>query len=370
MRPEKILVRGVNWLGDAVMSIPALQRLREARPEAHVTLLTPRKLADLWGHHPALDEVIEADERVGLVGMARRIREGRYDVALVLPNSPRSTLEVFWAGVPQRIGYARPWRNWLLTRRVPPRPEEIKMRKRSKAEINRLTDGRGRPAAKDAISDRAHHVFQYLHLAGVLGASTVPLPPRLWVAEDEVAEIKTRWAGTASAGTPWFGLIAGAEYGPAKRWPVARFVEAALAIQRKTRCGWLIFGGPGDRGLAEEIAGAFRTGSGGPICNLAGQTSLRQLCAGLKSCRLVLTNDTGPMHVAAAVGAPVVALFGSTSPAWTGPGDPAAAFRPHHLLRAGVPCAPCFLRQCPIDFRCMNEISVGQVVQTVLSAAA
>src|SRR5712672_1981807 len=135
---SRILVRGVNWLGDAVMTTPALQRLREAHPNSHITLLTHQKLAEMWQGHPSLNSVLTfaASETVSSIG--RRLREQNFNTALVLPNSPRSALEMWLARIPRRIGYARPWRNWLLTEAVPPRPGLARMQKLSTAEINRL----------------------------------------------------------------------------------------------------------------------------------------------------------------------------------------------------------------------------------------
>ena len=119
-------MRGVNWLGDAVMTTPALLRLRERFPKAHIALLTPEKLRDLWLHHPAVNEVISSAPGEGVFSVSRKLRAGNFDLALVLPNSPRSALEVWLAGIPQRIGYARPWRNWFLTQAVPPAPATCK----------------------------------------------------------------------------------------------------------------------------------------------------------------------------------------------------------------------------------------------------
>ena len=156
---------------------------------------------------------------------------------------------------------------------------------------------------------------------------------------------------------------------PAKRWPRERFVAAAVELQRRTNCHWWIFGGKADEALASGIAAeivAARAGGPDSVKCLAGRTTLRELCAGLKACELLLTNDTGPMHVAAAVGTPVVVPFGSTSPELTGPGLPGDPR--HRFIKANVPCSPCFLRECPIDFRCMNGISVDAVVAAVLEA--
>jgi len=170
---------------------------------------------------------------------------------------------------------------------------------------------------------------------------------------------------------PVLGLNPGAEYGPAKRWPAERFVQAALEIQRVRRCVCLVFGGPGDVELASRIGGGIEdptrgAGSHGvrpQVINVAGKTSLRELMALLALCRVLLTNDTGPMHVAAALGTQVVVLYGSTSPELTGPGLPGGDR--HLVLRAPTPCAPCFRRVCPIDFRCMQTLQVREVVKAV-----
>jgi heptosyltransferase-2 len=165
---------------------------------------------------------------------------------------------------------------------------------------------------------------------------------------------------------PWFGLCPGAEYGPAKRWPAERFVAAARTLREKTQCRWVIFGGAGDRALADAMAGDITRATGDPTLNLTGQTSLRELAAALKICDLVLTNDTGPMHLAAAVGAPVTAIFGSTSPELTGLIFSSRA----RMVRGRAPCAPCFRRECPIDLRCLRGIETEQVVAAALVCLA
>jgi len=369
---QRILVRGVNWLGDAVMTTPALQRLREARPEDHITLLTHVKLEELWRGHPAINavETFAAGESVWSV--ARRLRDGKFDRGLIFPNSFRSALELWLARIPQQVGVTRPGRDWVVATALAQHLNAVPMRKRSKSEINRLIRGGVVPPRPPA---RAHHIFQYLCLAAVLGANPEPLPPRLVVTADARARFIAKFKLNAEPpGVGWFGLNAGAEYGPAKRWPEQRFIDAAVRIQRETACGWMIFGGPAETELAARIASGIRQGArggAGPnlgLLNLAGATTLGELCAGLQFCRVLLTNDSGPMHVAAALGAKVVAPFGSTSPELTGPGLPGDSR--HELLRANAPCSPCFLRECPIDFRCMTGISVEQVVTAVLRAAA
>jgi len=365
--PRRILVRGVNWLGDAVMTTPALIRLREKYREAHITLLTPEKLRDLWRHHPAVDEVIGFAAGEGLFSVGRKLRAGKFDLALVLPNSPRSAMEIWLAGIPQRIGYARSWRNGFLTRAVPTRPGHVQMRKPSIREIRRLIDDPQMVTDGFKPQTTAHQIYEYLHLIATLGASDEPTPPSLVITPTEVEAAKQKFGLLESlkAARPFFGLNPGAEYGPAKRWPAERFIAAAREIQERTNCEWLIFGGKRDAALADGIHSALRTPHSA-LHDLAGQTSLRELMALLKLCRVLLANDTGPMHVAAALGTPVVVPFGSTSPELTGPGLPGDLR--HHLLKSDAPCAPCFLRECPIDFRCLNGIGVERVAAAVMEA--
>jgi len=376
-QPRRILVRGVNWLGDAVMTTPALQRLREALPDSHITLLTHQKLADLWQHHPSLNALLTFSPGESLWSVARRLRAEDFQAALVLPNSPRAALEARLAAIPQRIGCARRWRDWFLTQPVAPRSGQIRMPRRSVGEINRLIRlpaATSPPASRHSDSRAAHQIHDYLHLAAALGANPEPLPPTLETTAAEIrqaeAALLSDWRKTEQASAPGqplmlLGLNPGAEYGPAKRWPTVSFAGVAREVSRRLgNCLWLAFGGAGDRELCDEVVRL----AGGGVRNLAGRTSLRQLMALLKLCRVVLTNDSGPMHVAAALGTPVVVPFGSTSPELTGPGLPGDLR--HELLRAGAPCSPCFRRACPIDFRCMTGISVERVVGAVQAALA
>jgi heptosyltransferase-2 len=359
---SRILVRGTNWLGDAVMTTPALLRLREKFPDAHIALLTPEKLRELWLHHPAVSETIFFVPGDGVFAVGKKLRVGKFDLALVLPNSPRSAIEVFLAGIPQRIGYARPWRNLFLTQTVEPRTGAVKMRKLSVAEIKTLIIQT--PNTRPLTPISTHQIYEYLQLSAALGANPEPLPPQLFIASEEIEAAKKKF-GLLEITQPIFGLTPGAEYGPAKRWPVEKFIAAAKEIQQRTDCLWILFGGKSDAAITNQIESAIRNPQSA-ILNLAGRTSLRELMALLKLCRVLLTNDTGPMHVAAALGTSVVVPFGSTSPELTGPGLPGDPR--HHLLKSDAPCSPCFLRECPIDFRCMNGISVERVVEAVLQA--
>ncbi len=340
--PKRILVRGVNWLGDAVMTTPMLQRLREAAPQSEITLLTHSKLGDLFQDYPHVNNVIAFQEGEGVFSVGRRLRPHNFELALVLPNSYRSALEVFFARIPQRVGYGR---KLLLTRSFTPPP--VKMRKRSVGEIRTLVAQNAR--ARETFPSEAHHIHHYLRLIQAPWAA-----PKLHVVEEEVVRARKRLPNSG----PWLGLNPGAEYGPAKRWPVERFVEAANRLHQKLNCGWILFGGPRDTPLAAQIAAAIS----GPVIDLAGKTTLRELGALFRCCQAVLTNDSGPMHLAAAVGVPVIVPFGSTSPELTGP--------PRGAIVGKAPCAPCFRRECPIDFRCMRSIEVDQVVQETLKVCS
>lgn len=358
--PRRILVRGVNWLGDAVMTTPALLRLRERFPKAHIALLCPEKLRDLWLHHPAVNEVISFDASEGIFGIGGKLQAGKFDPALVLPNSPRSALEVFLARIPHRVGYSRPWRNFFLTQSVPSRDGAVKMHKRTVAEINAAINGTDH-ASRITYPTSAHQTHEYLNLVAALGANSEPLAPLLFVTHEEVDTVKKKF-GLENISGPICGLNPGAEYGPAKRWPVEKFIAATQEIQKRTNCTWLLFGGKNDETTVAQIYSAI--GNQKSTISLAGKTTLRELMVLLKLCDVLLTNDTGPMHVAAALGTPVVVPFGSTSPELTGPGLPGDPR--HRLLKSDAPCSPCFLRECPIDFRCMNGISVERVVEAVV----
>jgi len=328
-------------------------------------MLTPEKLRELWPNHPAVNETVSFAPGENVFAVAKKLRPAKFDCALVLPNSPRSALEVFLAGIPQRIGCARPWRNFFLTQAVAPRVDAVKMRKRSVTEIRELVAAdvnRRTDRAFTSAAAGAHQIHKYLHLAAALGANPEPLAPQLFVAPEEVEAARGKF-GLDEITQPILGLNPGAEYGPAKRWPVEKFIVAAKEIKQQTNCVWILFGGKGDLQLCERIESEIQN-SKFKTQNVCGKTSLRELMSLLKLCRLLLTNDTGPMHVAAALGTPVVVPFGSTSPELTGPGLPGDAR--NHLIKSDAPCSPCFLRECPIDFRCMNGIGVGQVVEAVV----
>jgi heptosyltransferase-2 len=367
--PANLLVRGVNWLGDAVMTMPAIQRLRERFPQIQITLLTHEKLAALWQQQSGINRIVTFSHGDNPWSVAQRLRGSGFDAALVLPSSPRSALEVWLARIPRRIGYAGKWRNWLLTRPLKYPADRSRLRRRGVREIRCLIREGNRPTAVTGPTSHVHQMHDYLYLTAALGANPAPLPPQLELNAHEIeataaflSEIQNG-KNLASRGHDivWLGLNPSTAYGPAKRWPAERFADVAREISRRvTNAVWLTFGTRADWEICEEIAGRGE----GRIINLAGKTSLGQLIGLLKKCRLLLTNDSGPMHVAAALGTAVIVPFGSTSPELTAPGQLGDAR--NHLLTGAAPCAPCFRRACPIDFRCMTQITVERVVTAVL----
>ena len=313
LKPFRILIRGSNWLGDSVISIPAVRAIKRGRPDAHITLLAPEKLAAVWRLVPEVDVVLSLGKK-SLWSAARVLqREPAFDVGIVFPNSLRVALELRLAGIPRRVGYAGHRRRWLLNQVV--RPVERK----------------GPPL---------HQVEHYLNLARSLGVDA------------ELGEIALESPSPATPAPERIGLCPGAEYGPAKCWLPERFAGVAAAIGGE----WVLLGTARDEKVGTQIVAALGNG----CLNLIGKTTLEQLIDELRKCRLLLTNDTGTMHLATLLGVPVVAVFGSTEPRLTGP-----LGTRNRVVRHQVECSPCFLRECPLDFRCMEAVTVEEVVALV-----
>lgn len=345
---ERILIRGTNWIGDAVMTMPAVQRIREHNPFAHIAMVCPAKLHDLWRHNPFINEVIAFDGDVD-TGV---LRDKKFKTAIIFPNSFRSAWECWRAGIPRRVGFTGHFRRWLLTDAVSePRDEEP---------VDKSVTVNGRTFTVKHFPKIRHQAHRYLDLVAHLGGNRDFIPPKMWIAADDLPSLRKF---LTEGHRPFIGLNAGAEYGPAKRWPYEKFVEAAKAISAEIPCRWLIFGGPADVALAGKIESELRPHleDDRAIINVAGKTNLTELCELLKFCRLLLTNDTGPMHLADALGTPLVAVFGSTSAPLTGPTG-----KHSRVINVPVECNPCFLRECPIDFRCMQAITPEMVSAAVI----
>lgn len=360
-KPRRIVIRAVNWLGDAVMSTPAVMRLRERFPEASLTMLTQAKLAGLWAGHPGVDEVLTIANGEGAWSVSRRVRAGRFDLGVVFPNSPRSAMELFLGRVARRVGGRWPWRSWMLTDVVEPHAGAVPMVRRRAEEIRAALAKGDSPMhwGQSLPGASAHHVHQYLRLLRPLGGNPEPVAPVIRVDPAVTAEVRERFGLEASR--RWIGINAGAEYGPAKRWPVEAFRWLVGELLLDPEMGVVVFGGPADVALAQSLVPSGAAN----VRLLAGKTSLAQLAAALGLCEVVVTNDTGPMHLAAAAGARVLVPFGSTSPELTGPGLPGDTR--HRFVRVPVPCGPCFLRECPADHRCLAGIAPERVLAELRS---
>lgn len=318
LKPFRILIRASNWLGDSVISVPAVRAIKAGRPDAHLTVATPEKIASVWSKVPDVDQVLPIKARSLFATLSEIHRSGRFDVAILLPNSLRTALEVWFAGIPRRVGFAGHHRRWLLNQVVVDEPHRGPIR---------------------------HQVYRYLRMARELGGPKAPPELRKFL-----PRVKANGAPAK------LGLCPGAEYGPAKCWLPERFAEAALAIASQRPVQWVLFGTAAD----QERGAAIEAVLGRHCVNRIGQTTLDQLATELGQCAVLLTNDTGTMHLATLIGVPVVSVFGSTEPRLTGPLGSG-----HDIIRHQVECSPCFLRECPIDFRCMKAIGVPEVVAAV-----
>lgn len=292
MKPRRILLCGLNWIGDNVMAMPAVQAYRRAHPDDHLAILVKRALAPLWHMHAAPDRVLDYDDtHAGTFEAGRDLRREGFDACYVLPHSFRSAWLPFLARIPERIGLAGGFRDALLTRVVRPRP--------------------GR-----------HQQFEYLELLAP-DSGVAPEPPRI--------EPPARPA--APEDRLVVAIMPGAARGPAKRWPANHFAEVArrLATERHARIE--VFGAASEQDLCELVARAAGPGAE----NFAGRTTLPEWAARVRRCRLAICNDSGGMHLAVAVGTPVVAVYGLTDPAKTGPLGLAAIIRDEGTVSRDIP---------------------------------
>lgn len=335
----KVLVRATNWLGDAVMSIPALREIRRVYPNADIVILARQWVADLYAREDFCDRILVYDHQgrhagaLGKLRLANELRRERFDEAILLQNAFDAALLAFLARIPVRIGYARDARGILLTESVP-------------------------APAPGAIAE--HQRFYYLELLRRAGRiDTLPECADIQLGGIEAAATagRKRWVNRGLPEGPWVGVSPGAAYGGAKRWLPERFAGAARSLANQLGANIAVFGSPAEAELCQAIAA--RAGAGAH--SLAGQTSLAEFIELAATCSVYLTNDSGPMHVAAALGLPTVAVFGATDHVATGPSASWAK-----VVRHQVECSPCMLRECPIDHRCMTAVTADEVVAEAL----
>ncbi len=338
IRFQKVLLRATNWLGDAVMSLPAVRVLREAMPEAHIAVVARPSVADVYARETAIDRVIPYPKPKGWrerYRFATILRAERFDAAILLQNAFDAALMAWLARIPLRIGYDRDARGILLTDPIPvPEPGEIP----------------------------AHERFYYLELlrrAGVIDALPDVSEVRLGGIE-AACDAGLRRMGELGIAGPAIGISPGAAYGNAKRWLPERFAEAGERLARELKASVLLFGSPSERALCDDVALPL-TSAGIAVHNLAGTTTLAEFIDLAAACAVFLTNDSGAMHVASALGLPTVAVFGATDDSTTGPTGANA-----RVVREPVTCSPCLLRECPIDHRCMTRVSSNRVAEATL----
>jgi heptosyltransferase-2 len=335
----KILIRATNWVGDAIMALPALRAVRNRFAEAEIAIVARAYVADLYRDQQICDQLIVYDTNGGHAGisgrerLAAQLRAQKFNAALLLQNAFDAAWMAWRAGIPERIGYARDGRSILLTKAIPvPRPGEIP----------------------------PHEKFYYLEL--LRRADWIDGVPYDSHIQLHVPEEKCRKAEAilAQAGVRRdvlrVAIGAGASYGSAKCWSPSRFAELANRLQSQKDADVILFGTNAEAVVSSAISAEMRKS---PI-DFTGKTAIADLPALLSRCHLFVGNDSGAMHVAAAVGLPVVAVFGPTDPEGTAPVTPRCSIvqeKPH--------CSPCFLRRCPIDHRCMTKITADMVVSAV-----
>ncbi len=356
---QKILIRGVNWIGDALLTIPTIRAIRRAYPDAHISLLIKPWVAEIFKENPYINEIILYDDRfkgfTGKLKLAKMLRLRRFDRAILLQNAFDAAFISWLSGIPERIGYKRDWRGPLLTKAAPVKKNILKR----------------------------HQVYYYLNLLreslSILPENTEPF---LYLNEEEIQEARTLL--NSSLLTPHSSLIVGinpgATYGSAKRWIPERFAELIHRIIDELNGRVVVFGSQSEVDIVDEIVKKVRSQESGVgrqkakvhtqnskletrILMMAGKTNLRQLAALISECDVFITNDSGPMHMASALFVPIVAIFGSTDKTITGP-----LGEGHKIIAKDLPCAPCLKRECPEGhLKCMTEITVDDVFNALQS---
>lgn len=325
---NNILIRGTNWIGDAILTLPAMASIRATYPHAHIAVLVKPWVADIYKLFSAVDEVIiyedKYDTPAGVFRLASMLKNRNFDAAILLQNAIEAAIIAFMARIPLRAGYDSDARGLLLTHSVK-RTKEIR---------------------------KVHQIEYYLEMVKALGCVSVDremwLPTKINL-HDARSIVKKYMPETNKS---IIGIAPGATYGPAKRWFPDRFAAVADKLSESFPMQGIILGSKADWETAEEVRKAART----KLINLAGKTNLLEAIYLISQCRLFLSNDSGLMHIAGALNIPTVAIFGSTNPITTSP-----AGNSFTIVRKDVSCSPCMKETCPTDFRCMKLISVENV---------
>jgi heptosyltransferase-2 len=334
---KKILIRAPNWIGDGVLSMPAVEAVKKAFHRAELTIMTRPWVAPLYFNNPHVDGIIEYDttgKHKGLTGKWKLIdemKEREFDLVILFQNAFEAALLSFLARIPVRVGYSRDLRAPLLTHAIDVDPRILE----------------------------SHEVFYYLNLLERVGIETDNDPkPTLSLTPEEENRADETIKNEGMAGDLIAGMAPGASYGPAKRWGIERFAEVADMLIHQCNAKIICFGDRGDFSICQEIVNKV----GSKALNFAGKANLRQFIALLNCTSLFITNDSGPMHIAAALDIPTIALFGSTDHTRTGPVSKNAV-----VITKSVECSPCFKRTCHRgDYKCLNDIKVSDVFRNAM----
>jgi heptosyltransferase-2 len=329
---RRIFIRATNWVGDMVMSLPAIEAVRDIFPDAFIAVLARPWVTALIEHHPAVDQIIPFQKRGGIfrnasdiIRISRMLRQMRFDLAILFQNAFEAALIAYLSGIKYRIGYNTDGRRFLLSHAV----------------------------IKDNDLLKYHQVEHYLSILRAMGWEAKTKDPVLMVNHKDRDTIQSRLLSQGIGGADrLIGLSPGAIFGPAKRWPPERFAMIGdWAIERwgvKT----VLMGSPGEKDICKIVAQSMKNAT----LDLCGQTTLGEAMAVIKRCDLFVTNDSGLMHVAAALDVPTVAIFGSTDHVATGPRS-----RKARIVRHDLDCAPCLKRECPTHYECMSGIEPDEV---------
>ena len=333
---NKILIRGTNWIGDAVLTLPAIASVRAAYPQAKISVLAKPLVADIYKLFAAVDEVIiyknQFDNAWGVFRLARILHKKKFDAAILLQNAIEAAIMTFAARIRLRAGYNSDGRGLLLT-------HSIKLT----GEIKKI-----------------HQGDYYLEMVKALGCAPVGKEMHLQAKINRVTAQNILREFISGGAKQIIGMAPGATYGPAKRWFPERFAAVADELCKNKNCQVILLGGKDDRESAEKVCSK----AGTKLINLAGKTTLREAVYLISQCSLFVGNDSGLMHIAGALNIPTVAIFGSTNPVTTSPVGEKII-----IVRKEVSCSPCLKETCPTDFRCMDFIAVEEVLSAAHDVA-
>ena len=323
---RKIAVKGLNWIGDAVMSSPFFKSLKLGQPDFEITAIARQSTAEVYRNNPYIDKVIEINEKKNFFGSVSELRSFGFNEGILLPKSLTAALFFYLAGIRELSGFNAQFRGIIL---------------KNKFEFS-----------EQILS--GHQVYLYLELAEKCGGAKISKPELiLETSRDIDFDVEKKWMHSDKK---YLGINPGAAFGPAKRWMPAYFAETVNYFASKHNFTPVIFGASNERAAADEIINNISNKS--EYIDLCGKTTLQELFSCIKKCSLFITNDSGPMHIAAAVKTPLVAIFGSTNHIKTGPFSYNSK-----IIFAKLDCAPCIKRECKFNtYQCLKDIKPGSVI--------